>query len=55
MFDAVVAWGSAAEIAQKVGRHREAGADHLAIQVLTSTPQQAPLEDLRLLAPLITG
>jgi probable F420-dependent oxidoreductase len=53
IFDAVVAWGPDAEIARKVRLHQEAGANHVAIQVLTPTPERAPLDDLRRLAPLI--
>lgn len=53
IFDAVVAWGEDAEIARKVRLHHEAGADHVAIQVLTATPDHAPLDDLRRLAPLV--
>ena len=55
LFDAVVGWGPEDEIAQKVRLHHEAGADHVAVQVLTPTPDRAPLDDLRRLAPLITG
>lgn len=55
IFDAVVAWGPDEEIARKVRLHHEAGADHVAIQVLTPTPERAPLDDLRRLAPLIVG
>jgi probable F420-dependent oxidoreductase len=53
IFDAVVAWGPDEEIARKVRLHHEAGANHVAIQVLTPTPERAPLDDLRRLAPLI--
>jgi probable F420-dependent oxidoreductase len=53
IFDAVVAWGPDEEIARKVRLHYEAGANHVAIQVLTPTPERAPLDDLRRLAPLI--
>ena len=55
IFDAVVAWGDDREIARRLRLHYEAGADHVAVQVLTATPQQAPLDDLRRLAPLILG
>jgi len=55
LFDAVVGWGPEDEIAKKVRLHHEAGADHVAVQVLTPTPDRAPLDDLRRLAPLITG
>lgn len=53
IFDAVVAWGDDHEIARKVRLHHDAGADHVAVQVLTPKPQPAPLDDLRRLAPLI--
>jgi probable F420-dependent oxidoreductase len=52
-FDALVAWGDEQEIARKAGRHHEAGADHVAVQVLTPTPDRAPTDDLRRLAPLL--
>jgi probable F420-dependent oxidoreductase len=55
IFDAVVAWGSEDEIARKVRLHHEAGADHVAVQVLTRTPERAPLDDLRRLAPLVVS
>jgi len=53
IFDAVVAWGQDEEIARKVRLHHEAGADHVAVQVLTPAPERAPTEDLRRLAPLV--
>ena len=53
IFDAVVAWGEDDEVARKLKRHLEAGADHVAVQVLTSTPDRAPVDDLRRLAPLL--
>lgn len=52
-FDALVAWGDDQEIARKVRRHHEAGADHVAVSVLTPTPDRAPTADLRRLAPLL--
>jgi probable F420-dependent oxidoreductase len=52
-FDALVAWGDEPEIAGKVKRHYEAGADHVALNVLTPTPDRAPTDDLRRLAPLL--
>jgi probable F420-dependent oxidoreductase len=52
-FDAMVAWGDEQEIARKVKRHYAAGADHVAVNVLTPMPDRAPLEDLRRLAPLL--
>ena len=53
LFDALVAWGDDGEIAAKLWRHREAGADQVAISVLTPTPDRAPTADLRRLAPLV--
>jgi probable F420-dependent oxidoreductase len=52
-FDAMVAWGDEQEIARKVKRHYAAGADHVAVNVLTPMPDRAPLDDLRRLAPLL--
>jgi probable F420-dependent oxidoreductase len=52
-FDALVSWGDEQEIARKVKRHHEAGADHVALNVLTPTPDRAPIDDLRRLAPLL--
>jgi probable F420-dependent oxidoreductase len=53
LFDAMVAWGDDQEIARKVRRHYEAGADHVAVNVLTPTPDRAPVADLRRLAPML--
>jgi len=52
-FDALVAWGDDQEIAAKVRRHYEAGASHVAVNVLTPAPDRAPTADLRRLAPLL--
>jgi probable F420-dependent oxidoreductase len=52
IFDAVVAWGDEQTIARKLKGHVDAGADHVAVQVL-SKPDVAPLDDLRRLAPLL--
>jgi probable F420-dependent oxidoreductase len=54
-FDAMVAWGDEQAIARKVKRHYDAGADHVAVNVLTPTPDRAPTDDLRRLAPLLLG
>jgi probable F420-dependent oxidoreductase len=53
LFDAMVAWGDDEEIARKVRRHHEAGADHVAVHVLTPTPDRAPTAELRRLASLL--
>jgi probable F420-dependent oxidoreductase len=51
LFDAIVVWGDDEEIARKVRRHRDAGADHVALSVLMPTPDRAPTAGLRRLAP----
>jgi probable F420-dependent oxidoreductase len=53
VFDALVGWGEDGAIAGMVARHHDAGADHVAVQVLTPTPDRASLDDLRRLAPLL--
>jgi alkanesulfonate monooxygenase SsuD/methylene tetrahydromethanopterin reductase-like flavin-dependent oxidoreductase (luciferase family) len=53
VFDGLVAWGDEHEIARKVKRHYEAGADHVTVNVITPTPDRAPTDDLRRLAPLL--
>jgi len=53
LFDAIVAWGDDEEIARKVRRHRDAGADHVALSVLMPTPDRAPIAELRRVAPLL--
>lgn len=50
--DAVVAWGTAEAIAERVQEHHDAGADHVCIQALTpGHPFRADLDALRALAP----
>ena len=53
MVDAVVAWGSPEAIAERVGAHLEAGADHVCLQVLESDPNGLPLAGWRALAPAL--
>ena len=53
LFDAMVAWGDDEEIARKVLRHHDAGADHVAVSVLLPKPERAPTGELRRLAPLL--
>jgi probable F420-dependent oxidoreductase len=42
MVDAIVAWGDAERIMQRVGEHHSAGANHVCIQILTDPPQDLP-------------
>lgn len=48
--DAVVAWGDAAAIRERVRAHLDAGADHVPVQVLPRIGVEFPLDDLRELA-----
>ena len=46
--------GSEATIAARVQEHRDAGASHVCVQVLTDDPRGFPLEQWRALAPALT-
>lgn len=54
LVDALVAWGDEAAIAARVQEHRDAGADHVCIQVLTDDPSAFPTDQWRALAPALT-
>ena len=54
LVDALVAWGSEDAIAERVQEHRDAGASHVCVQVLTDDPRGFPLEQWRALAPALT-
>ncbi len=49
LVDGVVAWGSIDEVAARIAAHYDAGADHVAVQVLADDPDRA-LRDTRTLA-----
>ena len=53
LVDALVVWGDEATIRQRVQAHRDAGADHVCIQVLTSDRAATPLAEWRTLAPAL--
>ena len=55
LVDALVVWGDEATIAARVQEHRDAGADHVCIQVLTPDPSAYPTEQWRALAPALTA
>jgi probable F420-dependent oxidoreductase len=55
LVDALVVWGDEATIAARVQEHRDAGADHVCIQVLTDNAMGFPTEQWRALAPALTG
>jgi len=45
LVDALVAWGPVERVVRRVHEHLDAGADHVAIQVLTADPSRVPLEE----------
>ncbi|MGX7674954.1 TIGR03620 family F420-dependent LLM class oxidoreductase [Plantactinospora sp. DSM 117369] len=50
LVNAIVACGTVDEIAQRVGQHLDAGADHVSLYVVTPTPETPPLPQWRELA-----
>lgn len=54
LVDALVAWGDEAAIRRRVDEHRDAGADHVCLQVLHDGPG-LPREQWRRLAPAVVG
>ena len=54
VIDALVAWGTPETIAGRVRAHRDAGADHVCVQVL-GDPRRFPFAEWRELAPALTG
>jgi probable F420-dependent oxidoreductase len=55
LVDALVVWGDEATIAARIQEHRDAGADHVCIQVLTDNPRAFPTEQWRALAPALAA
>lgn len=53
LVDALVVWGDEATIAERVQEHRDAGAEHVCVQVLTEDPARFPLDEWRRLAPAL--
>lgn len=53
LVDTLVAWGDAEAIRARVRAHFDAGADHVAVQVLRPRRGEVPLEDWRELAPVL--
>ena len=53
LVDAFVVWGDEAAILERVQAHRDAGADHVCVQVLTENVIVNPLEQWRALAPAL--
>ena len=55
LVDAVVAWGPPTAVAARVADHLAAGADHVAVQVLSADPDELPLAAWRDLAADLVG
>jgi probable F420-dependent oxidoreductase len=53
LFDAVVAWGDVDAVQAQVRAFLDAGADHVAVDVLTRHGEDFPIEDIRRLAPAL--
>jgi len=54
LVDAIVAWGTEAQIAARVAEHHEAGADHVCVQILQDGLGM-PEEQWRRLAPILVS
>ena len=55
LVDAIVAWGSIDTVVARVLAHRDAGADHVAVQVLPRDMGHLPLEEWRAVASALMG
>jgi probable F420-dependent oxidoreductase len=55
LVDALVVWGDEDTILARLQAHRDAGADHVCVQVLSDDLMTLPLEQLRRLAPVLTA
>lgn len=55
MVDALAAWGSPADIKAKLTEHLDAGADHVAVNVITGVTGPQPIEQWRALTPVLLG
>jgi probable F420-dependent oxidoreductase len=52
--DALVAWGDVEDVIERVREHLAAGADHVAIRVLTEDPKRLPLAEVRELSAALS-
>ncbi|GAA1611959.1 TIGR03620 family F420-dependent LLM class oxidoreductase [Kribbella sancticallisti] len=53
LVDSLAAWGTPADIAAKLREHLDAGADHVAVNVITGVTGPQPIEQWRTLAPAL--
>jgi hypothetical protein len=54
LFDALIAWGDEDTVLRRVNEHRQAGADHVCVQVLTADPREFPREQWRRLGAALS-
>jgi probable F420-dependent oxidoreductase len=55
LVDAVVAWGDEEAIGERIVAHRQAGADHVVLQVLNSASNTAPIQEWEQLAATVVA
>ncbi len=53
LFDAVVAWGDPSRVGAAIERRLEAGADHVALNIVTDDPARSYVPELERLAPAV--
>jgi hypothetical protein len=53
LVDAIVAWGDLDAIVARIRGHLDAGADHVAVQVLSTDPSALPMAEWRRLAEAV--
>jgi probable F420-dependent oxidoreductase len=53
LIDAVIPWGGVEAVAERVRHHLEAGADHVAVQVISTAPADLCIRQFRELAPAL--
>ncbi len=54
LVDALIVWGDEEALAARVQAHRDAGASHVCVQVLTDQAPAFPRDEWRRLAPVLT-
>jgi probable F420-dependent oxidoreductase len=55
LVDSIVAWGTVDDVTRRVHAHLDAGASHVAVQMLTANMDDLPMTELRLLAGALLG
>jgi probable F420-dependent oxidoreductase len=55
LIDSLVAWGDEVAVAKRLRAHIEAGANHVAVQVMTADDRILPFREWRLLADIVSS